>query len=141
MIRPGEVKTVTIRSLVLIGMFLAVPAAMTAADHHDSYYRGYWQEPLIVVATKDCEGSAGLASFRAERVFKVEAGNCRDPDDSDKSLYQVMLRSLLDASDYDIVWVDAAGMKEIQNQLEENRRAALHRRDGYRAPDRPENEG
>jgi len=52
-----------------------------------------------------------------------------------------MLRSLLGAGDYDIVWVDAAGMQAIRDQLEENRRAALRRRDGYRGPDRPDNEG
>jgi hypothetical protein len=114
---------------------------MAAADHHDSYCRGCWQEPLIIVETKDCEGNAGLASFRAERVFKVQAGNCRDPDDSGSPLYQVMLRSLLGSGDYDIVWVDAAGMKEIKSQLEENRRSALRRRDGYRAPGRPYEEG
>jgi hypothetical protein len=132
---------VTIRSLALIGAFLALPATMAAADHHDSYCRGCWQEPLIIVETKDCEGNAGLASFRAERVFKVQAGNCRDPDDSGSPLYQVMLRSLLGSGDYDIVWVDAAGMKEIKSQLEENRRSALRRRDGYRAPGRPDEEG
>ncbi len=130
----------TIRSLVLFGTFLALPATMIAADHHAPYCRGCQQEPLVVVETKDCDGNAGLASFRAERVFKVEAGNCRDPEDSDKPLYQVMLRSLLGAGDYDIVWVDAAGMKAIQHQLEENRRAALRRRDSYRAPGRPDEE-
>ena len=137
---PGEAKTVTVRSLVLIGALLALPATMAAADHHESYCRGCWHEPLIVVETKDCEGNAGLASFRAEQVFKVESGNCRDPDESDKPLYQVMLRSLLGAGDYDIVWVDAAGMKEIRLQLEENRRAALGRRDRYRSPGPPDDE-
>jgi hypothetical protein len=132
---------VTIRSLALIGVFLALPATMTVADHHSSYCRGCWQEPLIVVDTKDCEGNAGLASFRAERVFKVEAGNCRDPGDSDFPLYRVMLRSLLGASDYDVVWVDTAGMKAIQLQLEENRRAALRHRDENRAPDQHDDEG
>lgn len=135
---PSEVGTLIVRSLTLIGTALALPGAVSATDHHGPYYRDYRQEPLIVVETKDCEGNAGLASFRAEAVFKVEAGKCRDPDDTDKPLYQVMLRSLLGASDYEIVWVDAAGMKMIQTQLEENRRAALRRRDGYRAPDRPD---
>ena len=141
MIPRGEKKTVTVRSLVLIGAFLTVPATVAAADHHESYCRGCWQEPLIIVKTKDCEGNAGLASFRAERVFKVESGNCHDPDDSDKPLYQVILRSLLGAGDYDIVWVDAAGMKEIQLQLEENRRTALRRRDIHRSPGPPDEEG
>jgi len=137
----NEVETVTIRSLAFVGAFLALPAAMAVAHAHDSYYRDYQREPLIVVGTKDCEGNAGLASFRAERVFKVQAGNCRDPDDSDQPLYQVMLRSLLGAHEYEIVWVDAAGMQAIQDQLEENRRAALRSRDGYRAPGRPDDEG
>lgn len=137
----NEVDTVTFRSLALVGAFLALLAAVAAAHNYDSYYPDYRQEPLIVVATKDCEGNAGLASFRADRVFKVQAGNCRDPDDSDEPLYQVMLRSLLGAGDYDIVWVDAAGMQAIRDQLEENRWAALRRRDGYRAPDQPDDEG
>lgn len=131
----------TIRSLAFVAAFLALPAAVAAADVYDSYHRDYRQEPLIVVGTKDCEGNAGLASFRAERVFKVQAGNCRDPDDSDQPLYQVMLRSLLGADDYEIVWVDAAGMQAIRDQLEENRRAALRSHDGYRAPDRPDDGG
>ena len=132
----------TVRSLALIGTALALPGVVAATDHHGPYHGEYWQEqePLIVVETKDCEGNAGLASFRAAAVFKVEAGNCRDPDDSDKPLYQVMLRSLAGAGNYEIVWVDLAGMKAIQNQLEENRRAALRRRDGYRAPDRPDDD-
>ena len=131
----------TIRSLTFVGAFLALPVVVAAAHAHDSYYRDYQPEPLIVVETKDCEGNAGLASFRAERVFKVQAGNCRDPDDSDQPLYQVMLRSLLGANEYEIVWVDAAGMQAIQDQLEENRRAALRNRDGYRAPGPPDDGG
>lgn len=137
----GEAKTVTGRSLVLIGTFLTLPATIVAADHHESYCRGCWQEPLVVVETKDCEGNAGLASFRAERVFKVESGHCRDPDESDKPLYQVMLRSLVGTGDYEIVWVDAAGMKEIQRQLEENRREALRRQDRNRPPGPSDDEG
>ena len=137
----NEVETVKIRAPGLFAALLALPATVVADHHYDSHYRDFRrEEPLIVVETKDCEGNAGLASFRAERVFKVQAGDCRDPDDSGRPLYQVLLRSLLGASDYDIVWVDATGMRAIRDQLEENRRAALRRRDGYRAPEQPDDD-
>ena len=130
----------TIRSLSVVATILALASAKAAAHAYDSYYRDYRQEPLIVVETRDCQGNAGLASFRAERVFKVQAGKCQDPNDSDQPLYQVLLRSLVGASDYEIVWVDAEGMQTIRDQLEENRRAALRSHDGYRAADRSDDE-
>lgn len=140
MILLTDMETVTFRSLALVVALLGLPAAGAVAHEYDSLYRDNRQEPLIVVPTKDCAGNAGLASFRAERVFKVQAADCRDPDDSDQPIYQVMLISLLGAGDYDVVWVDTAGMQVIREQLEENRRAALRRRDGHREPDRVDDE-
>jgi hypothetical protein len=125
------------RLLGLLGAISALPVAVAAAHNCEQYYRDYQQEPLIVIETKDCAGNAGLASFRAERVFKVQAGKCQDPDDPDQPLYQVMLKTLIGTNDYDVVWVDSAGMRAIREQLEENRRAALHRGGCYRSPDRP----
>ena len=125
------------RRTTAAAMLLAV--LPVSADHHrDSYYyRDYSREPLIVVDTKNCAGEFGLASFRAERVFKVQTGNCQDPEDSRKKLYQVMLKSLLGDTDYEVVWVDEAGMRDIRAQLKENRQAALRRRDPYRRPAPP----
>ncbi|MBT8080189.1 MAG: hypothetical protein KJO31_16540 [Gammaproteobacteria bacterium] len=117
--------------VAVVSLLLAVLPVFVLADHHsDSYYhRDYWREPLIVVDTRNCAGESGLASFRAERVFKVQAGICQDPDDSRKKLYQVMLKSLTGGTDYEILWVDEAGMQDIRTQLRENREAALRRHD------------
>jgi len=130
---------------VLLGMLAALPAAVSAPYHCDERYGDYRREPLIVVETKDCAGNVGLASFRADRVFKIETGNCRDPDDSDQTLYRVMLRILTGAGNYDVLWVDSKGVQAIREQLEENRQAALSRRECYRSAeqaveeDQPEN--
>ena len=130
----------TTRSLILLAMISALPAAVNGDHHYEYRYGHYRQEPLLVVDTKSCAGDQGLASFRAERVFKIEAGDCRDPDDQNKKLYQVMLRTLTGAGDYEVIWVDYAGMRTIREQLAENRRHALHARDCYRSPDQFDNE-
>ena len=84
------------------------------------------QEPMIVVETKECSGETGVASFRAGRVFKVQAGKCQDPDAPDRSLYQVLLyRASGDSGDYEVLWVDSAGADSIAQQLRENREFAL----------------
>jgi len=131
----------TMRSLVVLGMLSTLPAAVAASDCCDERYRNYRREPLIVVETKDCAGNYGLASFRADRVFKIETGNCQDPSDSDQPLYQVMLRTLTGAGNYDVLWVDSTGVQTIREQLEENRQAALGRRDCNRSPDQAVDEG
>lgn len=46
-----------------------------------------------------------------------------------------MLKSLMGEADYEIVWVDAAGMLAIREQLLENRKAALKRRESYQSRD------
>jgi hypothetical protein len=133
------------RLLLRLGILSLLPAVVSADHHYDQrYYRDYSQyrqEPLIVVDTKDCGGELGLASFRAERVFKIQTGKCQDPDDSGKPLYQVMLKSLMGEADYEIVWVDAAGMLAIREQLLENRKAALKRREIYQSREVFEDEG
>jgi len=133
-------KFAKMRLLVLLGTISALPIAVAEAHNCEQYYRDYRQEPLIVIETKDCAGNAGLASFRAERVFKVQAGKCQDPDDPDQPLYQVLLKTLIGTNDYEVVWVDSAGMLAIREQLEENRQAALHRGGCSRSPDQPVNE-
>lgn len=111
-------------------LLTALPVLVLADQHSDrDYHRDYLREPMIVVDTKTCAGEWGLASFRAERVYKVQVGNCQDPDDSRKKLYQVMLKSLTGGTDYEILWVDEAGVQEIRTQLRENREAALRRRE------------
>lgn len=115
------------RSRLLLGIFLTLPAAAQVVDRCDVYCRELRREPLIVAETKDCEGNYGLASFAAERVFKISVGNCRDPDDTDRPLYQLLLKTLTGAGDYEVLWIDAQAMHSIREQLEENRQAALRR--------------
>jgi len=130
----------TFRLLAVLALLSTLPAAVSASLHCDEFLRTYRQNPLIVVATKDCAGNDGLASFRGDRVFRIVTGNCRDPDDSDQPLYQVMLRTLTGNGNYDAIWVDSAGMQSIQEQLEENRQAELQRRECSRSAEGPVDE-
>ena len=108
----------------------ALPPRVSADNHCRGFVYGTVREPMVVVETKDCGGSKGLASFRAERVFKVQAADCRDPDNLDESLYQVLLHSTTGAGgQFEIIWIDAANMQSIRQQLQENREAALRWRD------------
>jgi hypothetical protein len=120
-----------VRNGLWLVLLSALPIAVSADNHcRGLLYGSYTREPMVVVDTKDCGGNKGLASFRAERVFKVQTAECRDPDNLDEPLYQVLLHSLTGAGgQYEILWVDAANMQSIRQQLEENREAALRWRD------------
>jgi hypothetical protein len=111
------------------GVRLFVLLMLAGAADAQAGYRNV--EPGIVVATKDCQGSTGIASFRAERVYTIQDGHCVDPDAAGRKLQQVLLRSIGGFGKYDVIWVDEAGARLIFDQLKENREAALRRRNYY----------
>ena len=118
------------RTFVLATMMLA---SSSVFGDRTAYYFGnhYDREPRIVVETRDCSGSDGLATFQAERLFTIQRGDCQDPANQDQYLYQVLLRSLNGASSYDVIWVDDLGRETIRRQLEENRRRKLSQSERY----------
>lgn len=140
MVDVRKTEAIKLRCLLLLGMLSMPPAVASAADRCDDRYRAYQREPLIVVDTKDCAGNDGLATFRADRVFRIQVGGCHDPSSPGQPLYQVMLRTLTGSNDYEVVWVNAAGMRAVREQLQENRQAALRQKDCSRTPDPPADE-
>ncbi len=116
------------------GLLLAALALPVTANEHATrvIYDGGYREPMIVIETKDCSGSTGLASFRAERVFKVEGGGCADPDQPGASLKQLFLQPATRGGEREILWLDDNAAADLSRQLRENREAALRRADlGY----------
>lgn len=120
------------RALILIALLALLVPSVAAGNAAAYYIDGYFDpEPRIVVETKDCSGAAGLASFRAERVFTIQESDCQNPDAGNQVLHQVLLESVFGVSRYDVIWVDQTGLETIRQQLEENRQLALRRRAHY----------
>ena len=119
------------RQHIIPCLILLATSLPAAGDQHATrvLLDGGFREPLIVIETKDCSGTTGLASFQAERVFKVEGGACADPDNPGEQLKQLFLLPATRGGERELLWLDASAAADLAKQLRENREAALRRAD------------
>ncbi len=100
----------TVRTEALIRLCLLALSALLIQAAHAS--------PIsVAVETTDCEGETGFASFESTRLAKIQDATCRDPDDRDKKLQQVLLHSDHPSTKYEVLTVTNAESKSIMKQI------------------------
>jgi hypothetical protein len=70
------------------------------------------QVPITAVTT-NCVGDSGFASFDAERLYKIQAANCPDPEDPSRKLQQILLTSDGRVTNYEVFTVTADEAKRV----------------------------
>ena len=75
------------------------------------------QVPITAVTT-NCSGEIGFASFDAERLYKIQAANCPDPEDPSRKLQQVLLTSDGRLTNYEVFTVTADEAKLVIERVQ-----------------------
>lgn len=86
----------------------------------------------ISVETTECYGGGGFSSFEEHRLFKIQQGDCDNPDRQGEKLYQILLYSSSPLTHYEVLWVTRDEAEAVMAQARENRD---YRRDYYSRPD------
>jgi hypothetical protein len=86
----------------------------------------------ITVETTECYGSGGFSSFDERRVFKIQQGDCDNPQRPGEKLYQILLRSSSSLTRYEVLWVTRDEAKSVMAQTRDNRDS---RREARTRPD------
>ena len=84
-----------------------------------------WAGVPITVQTMSCNGDVGLASFDADRLFKIQSDDCPDPADPGRKLQQVLLKSDSTLTRYEVLQVTLAEAAVIMKKVNEIGRAEL----------------
>lgn len=71
----------------------------------------------ITVQTTECSGDTGMASFEVSRLYRIQAGNCPDPADPERTLQQVLIRSDGDLTRYQVLLVSQDEAAAILQQV------------------------
>ena len=88
--------------ILMVSALLCLPAAA--------------QVPITAVTT-NCTGESGFASFDAERVYKIQAAHCSDPEDPSRKLQQILLTSDGRVTNYEVVTVTADEARRVIDQV------------------------
>ena len=86
----------------------------------------------VTVETTECYGGGGFSSFDEHRVFKIQSGDCDNPDRPGEKLYQILLNSNSPLTRYEVLWVTRAEAMSVMAQTRENRD---YRRNSHKRPD------
>jgi len=85
----------------------------------------------ITVETTECSGDSGFSSFDESRIFKIQSGDCDNPDRPGEKLYQILLNSNSRLTRYEVLWVTRDEAKSVMAQTRENRDYRRKRDSGH----------
>lgn len=83
----------------------------------------------VTVQTTDCVGDVGFATFNTGDLYKIQGGDCVDPDTGEE-LQQVLLQSRDARLRYDVLWVTRDEARNILRQIKDINRARMDRLSG-----------
>jgi len=80
----------------------------------------------VTAQTTDCSGDIGFSSFDSRDLYKIQSGDCSDPN-TGKKLQQVLLKSHGGLVRYEVLWVTQEEARNILKQIREIKNAKLKR--------------
>lgn len=103
----------------LSAMLVLAGAAMSAAAEQ------------IIVQTTQCYGETGVSSFQERDLYKIQEGDCEHPQRPGERLYQILLKSSSNVSQYNVLWVSRDVADDVMAQLSDNRQYRRQRFQPY----------
>lgn len=80
----------------------------------------------VTAQTMECSGDIGFTSFDSRDLYKIQPGECSDPNTGNK-LQQVLLKSRGGLVNYEVLWVTQEEARNILTQITEIKNAKLER--------------
>ena len=89
------------------------------------------EEYKVIFETMDCSGNSGFATVGADEIYKVNNGDCTDPDNPSKRLKQLLVHD--GSGSYKVYTLTQDEAKNVMMELKEymkSRKGVLDRSDG-----------
>jgi len=83
----------------------------------------------VTVQTTDCAGNVGFSSFDSRALYKIQAGDCKDPA-TGRPLQQILLQSRDAVVQYNVLWVTEEEAGSVMQQIRSIGDARLERLTG-----------
>jgi len=82
----------------------------------------------VAFETTNCDGSSGFSTIAVDQIYKIQKGDCSDPQDPTRSLQQLLVHN--GSGSYAVYSVRQADAREIMNEVKsymKARRSVLER--------------
>ena len=82
---------------------------------------GYAEDYKVVFETMDCSGNSGFATVGPDEIFKVQNGDCSDPDNPGKKLKQLLVHD--GSGSYTVYTLTQDESRNVMRDMKEYMRA------------------